>query len=266
MIQQIMQDRVAGPGSTAAPQTGPDPIKAYMNWSGGKDSALCLHRVLQDPSLRVDSLLTNFSSYLPGTDPWGGPGGDRVAMHGVRRDLVTAQAAAIGIPLETIELPEQPGMPEYEAAMSQKINALKARGCDHALFGDIFLEDLRAYREEKLRSQEIRCLFPLWKVPSRQLMAEFLDLGFKAIVVCVNARWLDRSFCGRMIDASFVRDLPENVDPCGENGEFHSFVFDGPIFRFPVTFEKGKFVYKEHKAPQASEPAAGFYFCDLIHL
>jgi len=267
-----------------------------MNWSGGKDSALTLYRALQDPAIRVHSLLTNFSVYPPGTDPWGGPAGDRVAMHGVRRELVTAQADAIGLPLETIELPEQPSMPEYEAAMDSKIAALKASGCHHALFGDIFLEDLRAYREKKLRGLGIGGLFPLWNIPSRQLMTEFMDLGFRSIVVCVNTRWLDRSFCGRMIDPSFVRDLPDNVDPCGENGEFHSFVFDGPIFQHPVTFEKGEYVYKEQKAPQAlwpkahyrtaagdglnskkpvsrhtpkslqtAEPPAGFYFCDLIH-
>lgn len=267
-----MPDRWNGPGPAPGPQKGPDRIKAYMNWSGGKDSSLCLHRVLQEEVFQVDRLLTSFSVPAPGTEPGGGTrsgggggGGYRVSMHEVRRELVEAQAAAIGIPLEAIELPEQPGMPEYEAAMREKVSLLKTRGCQHALFGDIFLEDLRAYREEKLLHQEVRCVFPLWKIPTRQLMAEFLELGFKAIVICVNGRWLDRDFCGRLIDESFVRDLPDNVDPCGENGEYHSFVFDGPIFKHPVAFQKGEVVYKEYKAPSPGDPPAGFYFCDLIH-
>jgi len=146
-------------------------------------------------------------------------------------------------------------------AMQEKVSSLKKKGFTHALFGDIFLEDLRRYREEKLESMGVTCIFPLWKIPSSVLMQEFLDLGFKAITVCVNTQWLDKSFCGRIIDETFLRDLPADVDPCGENGEYHSFVFEGPIFRHPVPFEKGEIVYKEYKGP---EGPAGFYFCDLI--
>ena len=250
-------------------------ISAYMNWSGGKDSSLCLHRVIQERRYKVDCLLTSVNAFH-----------DRISMHGVRRDLLTAQAASIGLPLQTIELPEQPGMQEYEQVMSEKIVELKNSGCTHALFGDIFLEDLRRYREEKLQSLDIHCVFPLWKIPTPQLMEEFIGSGFKAIIVCVNEKWLDRSFCGRLIDASFLQDLPEDVDPCGENGEYHSFVFDGPIFSSPVPFKKGEIVHRQYKAPASGAPVnttspggnpdsttcnpmdqlsqTGFYFCDLL--
>lgn len=221
-------------------------ISAYMNWSGGKDSSLCLHRVLRDKQYNVDCLLTNVNAFH-----------DRISMHGVRRDLLTAQAASIGLPLQTIELSEQPGMQEYEQKTAEKLVELKNSGCTHALFGDIFLEDLKRYREEQLQSLEIRCVFPLWKIPTPQLMEEFIRSGFKAIIVCVNEKWLDKSFCGRLIDESFLHDLPEGVDPCGENGEYHSFVFDGPIFRSPVLFKKGEIVYRQYKD-------ANFYFCDLL--
>jgi len=224
-------------------------ISAYMNWSGGKDSSLTLHKVLEDPAYKVDSLLTSFNAAY-----------DRVSMHGVRRQLMEAQAASIGIPLQTIELPEQPDMSIYEQAMREKVTSLKEKGCTHAIFGDIFLEDLRRYREEKLESMGVTCIFPLWKIPSVTLMQEFLEKGFKAIIVCVNTKWLDKSFCGRIIDEDFLRDLPADVDPCGENGEYHSFVFDGPVFRYPIPFEKGDIVYKEYNGPDGP---AKFYFCEL---
>src|SRR5260221_7829655 len=169
--------------------------KAYMNWSGGKDSSLCLHRVLEEKSYTVDSLLTSVNTFH-----------NRISMHGVRRELLEAQAASIGIPLQTIELGEQPGMEEYEQATIEKVSFLKSKGCTHALFGDIFLEDLKRYREEKLQSLDIHCTFPLWKIPTKGLMREFLDKGFKAIIVCVNEKVLDKSFCGRLIDESFLLD------------------------------------------------------------
>jgi uncharacterized protein (TIGR00290 family) len=225
-------------------------INAYMNWSGGKDSALALHRMLGDPACRVDSLLTSVN-----TDA------DRISMHDIRRSLLEAQAASIGLPLFTLELAEQPGMDAYEDAMLEKISLMQKRGCTHAIFGDIFLEDLRHFREEKLSGMAITCIFPLWKIPSGRLMQEFLEQGFKAIIVCVNTRWLDKSFCGRIIDDSFLRDLPADVDPAGENGEYHSFVFDGPLFRHPISFETGELYCKQYKAPDG---VAKFYFCDLI--
>jgi len=237
-------------------------IKAYMNWSGGKDSSLCLHYILQEKKFSVSCLLTSVNAVH-----------NRISMHGVRRELLEAQADSIGLPLQTIELPEQPGMTEYEDAMMKQVAALKKQGHTHAVFGDIFLEDLKLYREQKLSTVGIDCVFPLWKIATPRLMDEFLDLGFKAIIVCVSEQFLDKSFCGREIDASFVRDLPKGVDVCGENGEFHSYVFDGPIFKYPVTFAKGEIVYRQYSAPNTSQDSCnsmdkpsdyGFYFCDLI--
>jgi uncharacterized protein (TIGR00290 family) len=235
---------------------------AYMNWSGGKDSSLCLHYIMQNKQFKVNCLLTSVNAVH-----------DRISMHGVRRSLLAQQAAAIGLPLQTIELPEQPGMQEYEQAMLTTVSRFKNRGIEHAIFGDIFLEDLKKYREEKLRSAGIQCVFPLWKISTSHLMHEFLQLGFKAIIVCVNEKFLDKSFCGRIIDESFVRDLPPGVDVCGENGEYHSYVFDGPIFNHPIPYKKGEIVYRRYAAPQTSSNSCnpmdqasdyGFYFCDLL--
>lgn len=237
-------------------------IKSYMNWSGGKDSSLCLHHILQNKQYAVDCLLTSVNAAH-----------NRVSMHGVRRQLLEAQAHSIGLPLQTIELPEQPGMEEYEQAMMDKVTALRNNGCTHAIFGDIFLEDLKLYREQKLQQANIECVFPLWKQPTSLLVKEFIQLGFKSIIVCVNEQYLDKSFCGRVIDESFINDLPSNVDVCGENGEFHSYVFDGPIFKTAIPIEKGDIVYKKYAAPANTDNSCnpmdkasqyGFYFCDLL--
>jgi uncharacterized protein (TIGR00290 family) len=233
-----------------------------MNWSGGKDSSLCLYYIQKDRKYSVDCLLTSVNAVH-----------NRISMHGVRRELLAAQANSIGLPLQTIELPEQPGMSEYEQSMMNKVLRLKQEGYTHAVFGDIFLEDLKAYREQKLASVDISCVFPLWKISTKQLMEEFLTLGFKAIIVCINERFLDKSFCGRIIDESFVRDLPDHVDVCGENGEFHSFVYDGPVFKHPVPFSKGEIVLRKYNSPQTANDGSnamdkaseyGFYFCDLL--
>lgn len=183
-----------------------------------------------------------------------------------------AQAEAIGIPLQTIELPEQTDMEEYEKKMFHTVSALKHAGCTHSIFGDIFLEDLRIYREKKLCEIDISCVFPLWNRNTTDLANEFIDLGFKSIVVCVNGKYLDKSFCGRIIDHSFLEDLPANVDPCGERGEFHSFVYEAPIFKENILFTKGEVIYKEYRAPKndktghtkADATPYGFYFCDLV--
>jgi len=225
-----------------------------MNWSGGKDSSLCLYKALQSCDYNITHLLTSVNSAH-----------DRISMHGVRRALLEAQASSIGIPLTTIELAEQPSMIDYEQAMLLKVQELKEAGCTHAIFGDIFLEDLKKYREQKLAAHDITCVFPLWKMDTTQLVHEFIHLGFKSIIVCVNDQYLDKSFCGRIIDESFITDLPSNVDPCGENGEFHSFVFDGPVFKNPIAFTKGDIVYKTYAAPAAASATHyGFYFCDLL--
>ncbi|MEO6734702.1 MAG: diphthine--ammonia ligase [Ferruginibacter sp.] len=239
--------------------------KAYMNWSGGKDSALALYYILQQEKFSVDCLLTSVNAVH-----------NRISMHGVRRELLQAQSVSLGLPLHTIELPEHPGMTEYETLLAAKINELKQEGFGYTIFGDIFLEDLRQYREDKLNQVGISALFPLWKIDTRQLIHDFIALGFKTIVVCVNENFLDKSFCGRIIDQQFINDLPANVDPCGENGEFHTFVFDGPIFKTPINFSIGELVYKEYPAPTDSadncngtsdaaivKKQYGFWFCDL---
>jgi uncharacterized protein (TIGR00290 family) len=233
--------------------------RAYFNWSGGKDSAMALWRILADKKIKVDYLLTSVNRFH-----------NRVSMHGVRRELLEAQAFTLQIPLTTIELPEEPDLMEYETAMMDKVKWLKQQGITTSIFGDIFLEDLKNYRQEKLAEAGIECVFPIWKENTPELAREFIDAGFKAIVVCVNEQFLDKSFCGRIFNHSFLNDLPDNADACGENGEFHTFVFDGPIFNYPIRFTRGEIVYKEYKAPgnhnPKSEPAKnyGFYFCDLM--
>ena len=227
--------------------------KAVMNWSGGKDSALALHKILESDEYDVRYLLTSVNSH------W-----QRISMHGVRRELLKRQAKAIGIDLIEILLPEMPSMEVYEAELNQRLDRLVDDGVTHSIFGDIFLEDLREYREKQLGRKGLTGIFPLWKVPTADLIEEFLDLGFKAITVCVDGNKLDRSFCGRLIDRSFINDLPEDVDVCGENGEFHTFVFETPYFSQPVDFTVGEIVYRKYPAAAESGIASEFYFCDLI--
>jgi uncharacterized protein (TIGR00290 family) len=229
-------------------------IKAYFNWSGGKDSALALWTLLQQKKYSVEYLLTSMNRFH-----------NRVSMHGVRRELVAEQAASINIPLITLELAEQPDMNEYESAVMKQVTWLKANGVTHGVFGDIFLEDLKRYREENLAAAGINCVFPIWKRDTKQLLDTFIDNGFKAIIVCVNEMNLDKTFCGREIDKDFCKDLPPAVDPCGENGEFHTFVYDAPFFTKPVSFEKGEIVYRTYPAPGTGDQQQyGFYFCDLL--
>jgi uncharacterized protein (TIGR00290 family) len=227
--------------------------RAYMNWSGGKDSSLSLHKILNSDNYEITHLLTSINSTH-----------DRISMHGVRRALLEAQAESIGILLKTIELPEEPDMPTYEKNMKEAVYDLKSDGCTHAVFGDIFLEDLRAYRESKLSQLNMNCVFPLWQQNTLALAKEFIALGFRSVVVCVNDQYLDKSFCGRIIDESFLAELPANVDPCGENGEFHSFVFDGPLFREKISFSMGETVYRKYHSPDTKADSVGFYFTDLV--
>jgi uncharacterized protein (TIGR00290 family) len=226
-------------------------IKTYFNWSSGKDAALALYYVQQEGNFNVERLLTSVNMVH-----------NRVSMHGLRRSLLIQQVAAIGIPGTTIELPEEPSMEEYESGMRHAVEALMCEKFTCAAYGDIFLEDLRTWRENQLAPYEIKTVFPLWKKDTRNLVKEFMRLGFKAITVCVDAHKLDVSFAGRIIDENFLRDLPEGVDPCGENGEFHTFCFDGPIFSKPVPFTRGEKIYREYRGP--GNENSGFWFCDLI--
>jgi uncharacterized protein (TIGR00290 family) len=236
--------------------------KYFLSWSGGKDCCFSLYKARQQ-DLPVTELLTTVNRVH-----------QRISMHGVRIELLQQQTRSIGLPLRMLQLPEQPSMPEYQDAMSGLLNGMKTEGFTGGVFGDIFLEDLKTYRETQMGSIGLKSLFPLWKMNSRELVMSFVRSGFKAIVVCVNKQFLEKSFCGRLIDESFINDLPHNVDPCGENGEFHSFVFDGPIFQEPVKFEKGEIVSREYAAPVTTsndcfkdpELSAGFYFLDLVPL
>jgi uncharacterized protein (TIGR00290 family) len=235
--------------------------KTYFNWSTGKDAALALHYLLQDKSFSIEHLLTSVNSHH-----------NRVSMHGLRRELMQKQVETIGLPYSTIELPEQPGMSEYESIMHATVAKLKTEGFTDTAFGDIFLEDLRTYREQQLQPYGITAHFPLWKRNTKELVHEFIDLGFKAITVCIKADLLDVSFVGRIIDHNFIKDLPPDVDPCGENGEFHTFCFDGPVFKQPIPFTIGETIFRKYKAPKEEKDncfskdqdrSMGFWFCDL---
>lgn len=239
--------------------------KALFNWSSGKDSALALYKILQNPEFKIEYLLTSVNQQFK-----------RISMHGVRVELLQQQAESIGIPLEIMEIPEMPTMEVYESVMQQTLEKLKNKEISYSVFGDIFLEDLRQYREDKLATMGFEGVFPIWRIPTKELIQEFISLGFQTVVVCVNERYLDKSFVGRMIDQQFIDDLPENVDVCGENGEFHTFCFDGPIFQKPIDFELGEIVYRKYEKPKtdssntacdADDSTAydyGFWYCDLI--
>lgn len=239
--------------------------KAFLNWSSGKDAAYALYLLQQENEYTVDSLVTTVNSRI-----------DRVSMHGLRTRLLEQQAESIGIPLHKISLDGNVSMTEYNKIMEKETGKLKAEGFSHSVFGDIFLEDLREYREQQLQKAGLETVFPLWKKDTLKLMENFIAAGFKAITVSVNAKLLDKSFCGRELDARFLEDLPEEVDPAGENGEFHSFVFDGPIFSRPITFQKGEIVERIFEPAQdkddncfKEEPAnwhTRFYYCDLLPL
>ncbi len=231
--------------------------KAIFNWSSGKDSALALYKILKEEKFEVTSLLTSINKEF-----------QRISMHGVQVSLLEKQAESLGFPLIKMELPKEPTMEEYRELMSKMMNDLKSQGITHSIFGDIFLEDLKKYREDQLRSIGMEGVFPLWKINTTDLIREFLDLGFKTIVTCVNETYLDKSFAGRIIDEDFIKDLPENVDVCGENGEFHTFTFNGPLFKNPVEFEIGEIVKKTYPKPKSGEDSEDdeyvFWFCDLI--
>jgi uncharacterized protein (TIGR00290 family) len=236
--------------------------KAFFNWSGGKDSALALFYAQKADEYSVQRLLTNVNGKHR-----------RISMHGVREELLELQADAIGLPLKKNILPEQPSMNEYENKMNDLLKDLQQEEFTHSIFGDIFLEDLKKYREEQLSKLGINAVFPLWKRDTTELLHEFIDLGFKTILVCVKAEVLPHDFAGRIIDRDFLKDLPSNVDACGENGEFHSFVFDGPIFKKPVDIKIGEKVYREYETPKdkndncfTKNPSSsmGFWFCDLL--
>lgn len=230
--------------------------KVIFCWSGGKDSALALNRVRADDRFEVVSLLTTCNGHF-----------QRVSMHGVRVELLRRQAEATGLPLEIVEVSQVSTNEEYRERMGERMRVHQARGVSGCVFGDIFLEDLRAWREANLAEIGLRGIFPLWKVDTRTLIREFLDLGFGSVLCCVNDAWLGEADVGRQIDEDFLRSLPPDVDPCGENGEYHSFAYAGPIFTSPIRYTLGEKVYRPLEVtppPTARRPTRGFWFCDLL--
>ena len=216
-----------------------------LSWSGGKDSAMALHALLADERYEVVGLLTSVAEEYK-----------RISHHGVREELLELQAESIGLPLDRLYLPSNEGAPcsneRYEALMRDTLQRYCEAGVMLVAHGDIFLEDLRAYREKNLAKLGMRGVFPLWKRDTSELIEAFIGSGFKAYLSCVEEK-LGESFAGRAIDAKLIDDLPEGVDPCGEYGEFHSFVYDGPIFRKPVDIVVGEVVRRDIR-----------YFADLL--
>lgn len=240
--------------------TEPGKIKAVFVWSGGKDSAMALYRILQNPSYQITYLLTTVNKQF-----------NRVSMHGVRTTLLEQQAESLQLPLLQVQLPENPSMEEYTVLMTEAFTQLKKSGIRAAVFGDIFLQDLRAYREQQMEQIGLKAVFPLWNQDTTLLINDFISLNFKAVLVCLNAKYFPETFAGREIDETFLADLPTGVDPCGENGEYHSFVYNGPIFKNPINFEIGETVFRNYGATAnsaAENPGSpsydnAFWFLDL---
>jgi uncharacterized protein (TIGR00290 family) len=211
-------------------------------WSGGKDSAMALHVLGQDGRFHIVSLLTTVTE-----------GFDRISMHGVRRELLLQQVRSIGLPLQEVRIPPQCSNRLYEQRMEEALRVHYAAGVRKVAFGDIFLEDLRAYRENNLARIGMTALFPIWKRDTRELVRYFRVHQFRSVAACIDPRILPRTFAGRELDPSFFAELPPQADPCGENGEFHTFAFDGPIFRHAIPFRTGEVVERD-----------SFVFCDLL--
>ncbi|NKE71911.1 adenine nucleotide alpha hydrolase [Candidatus Manganitrophus noduliformans] len=216
--------------------------KTWLSWSSGKDSAWSLYRLRQEPDIEVTGLVTTVNERH-----------QRVAMHAVRLSLLQAQAEAAGVPLHVVPIPSPCSNEAYEAAMRRLIEEAKQEGVTQMAFGDLFLEDIRAYREQQLSGTGITPLFPLWQIPTDRLAQEMIAGGLSAVITCIDPRHLAPTFAGRTFNASFLDDLPKEVDPCGERGEFHSFAVAGPMFRHPISVTVGEVVTRD-----------GFVFADLL--
>jgi uncharacterized protein (TIGR00290 family) len=216
--------------------------KTLLSWSSGKDSAWSLHLLRQDPKLEVTGLLTTVNEAF-----------DRVAMHAVRRALLEAQAQAAGLPLQAVPIPWPCSNQQYERIMAEVCRQACESGIEAVAFGDLFLRDIREYRETQLRGTGLEPLFPLWNLPTFRLAQDMIAAGLRAKLTCVDPRWLAREFVGREFDSQLLADLPANVDPCGENGEFHSFVYGGPMFRHQLEVRVGDIVERD-----------GFCFADIL--
>lgn len=216
--------------------------KIVVSWSGGKDSAFALYKLLKSEQYEVDSLLTSVTE-----------GYNRISIHGVRESLLERQAESLGIPLRKMYIPQECSNEIYQNIMNDQLQQLKKEGIETVMFGDIFLEDVRSYREEMIKSQNMKAVFPLWGQKTDQLIKEFISLGFKTVTTSIDTEKLSNEFLGRVIDETFIRELPEHIDPCGENGEFHTFSFASPIFKNSVDITIGEIVEKGR-----------FHFCELL--
>jgi len=216
--------------------------RTLLSWSSGKDSAWSLYLLRQNPEYEIVGLLTTFNREA-----------DRVAMHGVRRALVQAQAVTAGIPLWEVDLPWPCSNEDYERAMLATCKKAVASGIKFVAFGDLFLRDIREYREKQLRDTGLQPLFPVWEIPTRELAEEMIGSGLRAKLACIDTKQISADFAGREFDAQLLSDLPASADPCGENGEFHSFVYAGPMFERPVAIEVGEIVTRDQ-----------FVYADLI--
>jgi uncharacterized protein (TIGR00290 family) len=219
--------------------------KVLFTWSGGKDSILALYELQMRSDYEIVALLTVLTEDY-----------DRISMHGVRSILLERQANSLGLPIEKVYISKNSSNEEYEAKMREVLQRYLTADVSSVVFGDIFLEDLRKYREDNLSKIGMKAVFPIWKRDTTDLAHEFIDLGFKAIITCVDSNVLDKAFVGRLYDQQFLSELPSTVDPCGENGEFHSFVYDGPIFQKRVPYTKGEIVFRDGR----------FWYCDLISI
>jgi uncharacterized protein (TIGR00290 family) len=213
-----------------------------MSWSGGKDSCMALHELMRGGAYRVEALLTTVTRDY-----------DRISMHGVRTKLLERQAASLGVPLHQVFISKGASNAEYESRFEEALSGYKQRGIDTVAFGDLFLEDIKLWRDQYLARRGMAGLYPVWKRDTATAIRDFIAQGFRTVIVCVDPKQLDSRFAGRFIDEGLLSELPPSCDLCGENGEFHSFVFDGPIFREPVRFTRGEIVCRD-----------GFWFCDLI--
>ncbi len=216
--------------------------KVLLTWSGGKDSALALYELQRRNDHEIVSLLTTLTEDY-----------NRISMHGVQSILLEEQAISLGLPIEKVYISKNTSNEQYEAKMEEVLQKYLKAGVSSVAFGDIFLEDLRKHREDNLSKIGMKAIFPIWKRDTVKLAHEFIDLGFKGIITCVDSNVLDKAFVGRLYDQQFLSDLPSTVDPCGENGEFHSFVYDGPMFQKRVQYTKGETVFRDNR----------FWYCDL---
>ena len=225
-------------------------IPIILSWSGGKDCSYALHQLKEANIYEVKYLLSTING-----------NNHRLSMHGVPESLIEKQAESIGIPLIKVYVYES-NNEEYEKQMLATLLKLKLEDIDTIAFGDILLEDLKQYREVKNLSIGMKSIFPIWKKDTNQLVKDFIGKGFQSIICCVSEQYLTQEFCGKIIDEPFIQSLPATVDACGENGEYHSFCFDGPVFQWPIAFTIGKKIYKPFTNPTGNNNS-GFWYCDL---